>query len=194
MGNNYCYMYVSRLSQLALRLSSLVLSGTRPVFDTQNNGYCQHWIQQERFGWDPLQRSAKFYTNDLNILIHSNTWGYLVAQFQYNTVRIRNRTFIVFVIVIISYHHSHTLSESSCTWQLISPSRLHISTDWNYPNLPCLTTSATRWIPKRLTKPLYTSYPSKTFHTFTSPSYALFSSNKPCRFLAFHVPMSQSHM
>ena len=34
---------------------------------------------QERIGWDPLQRSAKFYTNDLNILIYSNTWGYICS-------------------------------------------------------------------------------------------------------------------
>ena len=30
-------------------------------------------------GWDPLQRSAKFYANDLNIFIYSNTWGYLIG-------------------------------------------------------------------------------------------------------------------
>ena len=36
---------------------------------------------QECLGWDPLQRSAKFYTNDLNILIYSNTWGYICSVF-----------------------------------------------------------------------------------------------------------------
>ena len=35
------------------------------------------------------------------------------------------------------HHHSHTLSEFSCEWQLISPRPLHISTDW-HPIIPNL--------------------------------------------------------
>ena len=73
--------------------------------------------------------------------------------------------------------------------QSSTPIRSRCPNKWNHLNLPCLTTSATLWIPKRLYKSSLRFLSCKyTRHTFLSPSNA--PPFPDCRFSAINAYVS----